>query len=51
MFKDYWKYSWVLKEYRYEQLDDLLAALPSHIIEPAEVKAKELVQRRNEAYV
>jgi len=23
MFKDYWKYSWVLKEHRYEQLRQL----------------------------
>ena len=46
MFKDYWKYHWVLEVYRYNELEDLLASLKEHVIEPAERKAKELAKLR-----
>jgi uncharacterized protein YjbI with pentapeptide repeats len=32
MFPDYWKYSWVLKVYRYESLEGLIAALGDEVI-------------------
>ena len=46
MFKDYWKYDWVLPVYRYEGLEPLLAALAEKVIAPAEGKVKALEQRR-----
>jgi uncharacterized protein YjbI with pentapeptide repeats len=46
MFKDYWKYDWVLPVYRYEGLEPLLATLPEMVIAPAEGKVKALEQRR-----
>lgn len=49
MFKDYWKYQWVLKVYRYNGIEELLASLNEHVIEPAESKAKELAKLRTEA--
>jgi hypothetical protein len=36
---------WVLEEYQYENLDDLLLSLEGKVITPAEVKAKELTGR------
>ena len=48
MFKDYWKYQWVLKVYRYNGLEDLLVSLKEHIIEPAEKKARELAKLKAE---
>jgi|SRR6266487_412908 len=50
MFRDYWKYRWVLEVYRYDGLEELLAALKEHVIEPAERKAKECVQLRAQAF-
>jgi uncharacterized protein YjbI with pentapeptide repeats len=50
MFKDYWKYQWVLEVYRYDGLEELLASLKEHVIEPAERKAKELVQLRAQEF-
>jgi hypothetical protein len=47
MFKDYWKYDWVLKVHRYEDLNDLLGSLNENVITPAEVKRRELMKRRN----
>src|SRR5262249_28813572 len=38
MFKDYWKYEWVLPVYRYEGLEPLLATLAEKVIAPAEAK-------------
>jgi hypothetical protein len=32
MFKDYWKYDWVLPPYRYEGLEPLLATLAEKVI-------------------
>jgi uncharacterized protein YjbI with pentapeptide repeats len=46
MFKDYWKYEWVLPVYRYEGLEPLLATLADKVIAPAEGKAKALQERR-----
>ena len=42
MFKDYWKYDWVLPVYQYEGLEPLLATLAEKVIVPAEGKVKEL---------
>jgi hypothetical protein len=46
MFRDYWKYEWVLPVYRYEGLEPLLAALAEKVIAPAEAKMKALAERR-----
>ena len=46
MFKDYWKYEWVLPVYRYEGLEPLLARLTEKVIAPAEGKVKALEERR-----
>jgi uncharacterized protein YjbI with pentapeptide repeats len=46
MFKDYWKYDWVLPVYRYEALEPLLATLAEKVIAPAEAKVKALQERR-----
>jgi len=46
MFKDYWKYEWVLPVYRYEGLEPLLATLAEKVIAPAEAKVNALVERR-----
>ena len=46
MFKDYWKYDWVLPVYRYEGLEPLLAALAEKVIAPAEGKVQALAERR-----
>jgi len=46
MFKDYWKYEWVLPVYRYEGLEPLLATLAESVIAPAERKVKALAERR-----
>ena len=44
MFKDYWKYDWVLPVYRYEGLEPLLATLAEKVIAPAEGKVKALAR-------
>ena len=46
MFKDYWKYDWVLPVYRYEGLDPLLASLADKVIAPAEAKVRALEEKR-----
>jgi uncharacterized protein YjbI with pentapeptide repeats len=46
MFKDYWKYEWVLPVYRYEGLEALLTAVAEKVIAPAEAKVKALEERR-----
>lgn len=48
MFRDYWKYNWVLEVHRYQNLNDLLASLGEKVVAPAEAKVKELEKRRNE---
>jgi hypothetical protein len=50
MFKDYWKYQWVLEVYRYNGLEELLTSLKEHVIEPAERKAKELATLRAQEF-
>jgi len=42
MFEHFRRYPWVLKDYYYTSVDDLLPALKEHIIEPAEQKVQEL---------
>ena len=49
MFKDYWKYDWVLKVHRYEGLEGLMSSLEESVIVPAEAKVRELAKRRGEA--
>ena len=39
------RHPWVLPTFRYEDTADLLASLKEHIIEPAELKARELEKR------
>ena len=46
MFKDYWKYDWVLAVHRYDGLPSLLGTLAEKVIEPAESKMKELADKR-----
>jgi hypothetical protein len=46
MFKDLFKYDWVLPIYRYEALEPLLATLAECVIAPAEAKVKALEERR-----
>src|SRR5215510_6916822 len=46
MFKNYWKYDWVLPVYRYEGIEPLLDALAEKVIVPAEEKVKALQERR-----
>jgi uncharacterized protein YjbI with pentapeptide repeats len=46
MFKDYWKYDWVLPVYRYESLEQLLATLAEKVIGTAEGKVQALAERR-----
>jgi hypothetical protein len=46
MFKDYWKYDWVLPVYWYEGLEPLLLTLADKVIAPAEAKVKALEERR-----
>ena len=46
MFKDYWKYDWMLPVYRYEGLEPLLATLADKVIAPAEGKVNALQERR-----
>ena len=42
MFEHFKRYPWVLETYRYESLEDVIAALTEKVIGPAELKAKEL---------
>jgi hypothetical protein len=46
MFKDYWKYEWVLPVHRYDGLNSLLATLTDKVIAPAEAKTNELAEKR-----
>ena len=45
MFKDYWKYEWMLPPCRYEGLQLLLATLEDKVIDPAEAKVKALEKK------
>jgi hypothetical protein len=46
MFKDYWKYDWVLPVHRYDGLNSLLTTLADKVITPAETKTNELAEKR-----
>ena len=46
MFKDYWKYEWVLPVHRYDGLNSLFATLSDKVIAPAEAKTNELAEKR-----
>jgi hypothetical protein len=43
MFEHFTHYPWVLETYRYESLEEVIAALTERVIAPAELKARELV--------
>jgi uncharacterized protein YjbI with pentapeptide repeats len=46
MFKDYWKYDWVLPIHWYQGLEPLVATLAEKVIAPAEAKVNTLAERR-----
>jgi uncharacterized protein YjbI with pentapeptide repeats len=46
MFKDYWKYDWVLPVHRYEGLPSLRGTLAEKVIGPAETKMNDLADKR-----
>ena len=46
MFKDHWKYDWVLPLHHYEGLKPLLLTLAEKVIAPAEAKVTALEERR-----
>jgi len=46
MFRDYWKYDWVLPVHRYEGLESLLSTVSDKVIAPAEEKVEALNERR-----
>ncbi|WNZ28925.1 MAG: pentapeptide repeat-containing protein [Candidatus Bathyarchaeota archaeon] len=47
LFADFTPYPWVLKIYRYGDVDELLKSLVEKVIDPAEAKAKKLQKGRN----
>jgi len=49
MFKDYWKYSWILEPHRYDEVEELISSLRDSVIGPLEAKVEELTKKRNEA--
>ena len=46
MFKDLLDYPWVLVPHRYHDIDSLLGELESRVINPAQAKADEIIERR-----
>ena len=46
MFKDYWKFDWVLPVHRYQGCDELLESLQDKVIAPAEAKMNALAEKR-----
>jgi hypothetical protein len=46
MFEHFPRYPWVLKTYRYESLEGLIASLGDRVIAPAEAKIRELEETR-----
>jgi hypothetical protein len=46
MFTDFFDFPTVLPPHRYDTLEELLASVPTHVIAPAEQKAKEIAERR-----
>jgi hypothetical protein len=49
MFRDYWKYHWMLNVYRYDEVEELIGSLREKVLAPAEAKVEELEKRRTEA--
>lgn len=45
MFRDYWKYDWVLDVHRYQSPDSLIRSFKSKVVAPAERKLTEIGQR------
>jgi hypothetical protein len=45
LFEHIRRYSWVLETYQYDSLDELLDVLKERVIDPAELKAKELKEK------
>jgi hypothetical protein len=45
MFEHFRRYPWVLETYQYDDLDGLLNTLKEKVIDPAELKAKELKEK------
>jgi len=50
MFKDYWKYPWVLPIYNYQNLDDLINSLLEKVITPLETERDRLLTIRQKKY-
>jgi pentapeptide repeat protein len=50
MFKDYWKYDWVLNIHKYDSEEDLLESLSNNLLAACEDKLNELNQRRFKAF-
>lgn len=46
MFRDYWKYGWVLETHNYNDLQDLLMSFNDNVVAPAEAKLFELEKAR-----
>jgi hypothetical protein len=46
MFRDHWKYGWVLDIQRYEGPDELVSSLEEKVIRPAEQKLQTLMVKR-----
>jgi hypothetical protein len=46
MFRDYWKYHWVLEVHRYNGREGLMTSLEEKVITPAEAKVRELEEKR-----
>ena len=51
MFRDYWKYDWILPTQEYQDIGELPVILGERIISPAEAKARELSKRRNQSFL
>ena len=42
MFEHFKRYPWVLEEFKYDDVNDVLNSLKTKVIDPAEAKAEEL---------
>jgi uncharacterized protein YjbI with pentapeptide repeats len=51
MFEHFRRYPWVLDTYQYDSLENLLSSLREKVIDPAELKAKELTSPTGRALV
>ncbi len=50
MFRDYWKYEWILSEFRYDNVDHLIANFENQIMAKAIRKAESLNNRKQKAW-